>query len=100
MSLASRGNSSQLWETKGSCCAVLPLYRYEGELQDTENAVSGSGLLPGLPVVRFERLTIANLAPAGKIFWLHAVWTYLFVVYALWLIRMHYEVLPSSPEPC
>ena len=66
---------------------------------DESETDNSSSTLGWVWVVPFERLTIANLYAKDNIFWLHALWTYMFVIYALWLLRAHYEVpLPSAAQ--
>ena len=66
----------------------------KGEPGADETETDNSSELWKIPVVPFERLTVANLRANDNILWLHALWTYLFVIYALWLLRVHYEVTP------
>jgi hypothetical protein len=63
----------------------------------SEVTVSGWRII----ITPFARLNVANLSPKdNNIFWLHAVWVWAFVMYALWLLRMHYEVLPLLAMAC
>lgn len=76
--------------------AVVPLHLSGRGGEDQERTpTDGSSFrfIPDWLIIPFEKLTIANMsADNDNIFWLHAIWVYVFVIYSLWLLRMHYEV--------
>jgi Late exocytosis, associated with Golgi transport len=77
------------------CFAVVPVHLNGSEVNKTAGASQSK--------LAFVRFTIANLDPRSRLdphptYWLHFALSYLFVFYAMWLIKHHYQVRASPHD--